>query len=242
MLKEGTPVQFEKKIDERKGKVQAFTVTGGCTGEDGFRRGRGGGSGGVTGPPPPGKLQGTVQRWTAKGFGFIAPDDGGEDLFCHFSKIEDGNALTPGTQVHFVRQFDEAKGKDRAVQITGGFQEVRGDRGGYGMGGGGYGGGYGGGGYGGGGYPQQGGYGQQQGYGQQGGYGQQHGGFPQQGGYPQQGAYGGGGFGGAPPRADAGAFGANGYGQQQGGAGGFGGPAGFGGGGYGAFGNGFVPQ
>ena len=70
------------------------------------------------GPPPPGKLQGIVQRWTAKGYGFIAPEDGGEELFCHFSKIEDGNALQPGTIVHFVRQFDETRGNHRAVQIV----------------------------------------------------------------------------------------------------------------------------
>ena len=46
-----------------------------------------------------------------KGFGFISPEDGGDDLFCHFSQIKDGNALSEGTTVHFVKQYDEAKGK-----------------------------------------------------------------------------------------------------------------------------------
>ena len=70
MLKEGAPVTFVQRVDERKGREQAFDVTGGFSGVDGgfggFRRGGSGGTGGVTGPPPPGKQQGTVSRWTAR--------------------------------------------------------------------------------------------------------------------------------------------------------------------------------
>ena len=86
----------------RKGKERAEEVTGGVPEEDswgggGGGGGRRGGSGGVSGPPPEGKIQGTVKRWNGeKGFGFIAPDDGGEDLFCHFSQISDGNAIVEG--------------------------------------------------------------------------------------------------------------------------------------------------
>jgi hypothetical protein len=48
--------------------------------------GGGGGDGGL--------LVGTAARWNDRGFGFIKPADGSEDIFCHFSAITDG-ALVP---------------------------------------------------------------------------------------------------------------------------------------------------
>ena len=81
---------------------------GGGGGGGGGGRG-GGGGGGVTGPPPEGMTEGTAKRWNSeKGFGFISPNDGGDDLFCHFSQIKDGNALCEGTTVHFVKQYAAA--------------------------------------------------------------------------------------------------------------------------------------
>jgi cold shock CspA family protein len=102
----GDKVRFVKKYDERKGKERAEEVTGGSPEEEWRGGGGGGGGGGVTGPPPEGMVEGTVRRWNSeKGFGFISPNDGGDDLFCHFSQIKDGNALREGTTVHLVKKY-----------------------------------------------------------------------------------------------------------------------------------------
>jgi cold shock protein len=46
-----------------------------------------------------------------RGFGFIAPDDGSGDVFCHFSTIQDAcyRSLTEGQRVEFDR-FDVPEG------------------------------------------------------------------------------------------------------------------------------------
>ncbi|KAJ1456706.1 hypothetical protein M885DRAFT_563809 [Pelagophyceae sp. CCMP2097] len=151
---------------------------------------RGGGGGGGGGGNN-GRKTGIAQRWNDKGFG--KPDDGSEDVFCHFSAIKDGKCLVQGSPVEYETAWDDRKGKDRAENVTGGAPEDRdggmGGGGGYGggppMGGGGYGGG---GPYGGGGGGQYGGGGDQYG----GGGGGQYGGGG-------GGQYGGGGGGGPPP-------------------------------------------
>ena len=82
------------------------------------------------------KATGKALRWNANGFGFIKPDDGGEDLYCHFSSILDGKALKVGATVSFVKKYDERKGNDCAKEVTGGCPE----EGGFGSGDGGDGG------------------------------------------------------------------------------------------------------
>ena len=64
---------------------------------------------------------GTVKWFNdAKGFGFITPDDGGEDLFAHFSAINMNGfkTLKEGQKVNF-EVVQGPKGK-QASNITGG--------------------------------------------------------------------------------------------------------------------------
>jgi cold shock protein len=61
-------------------------------------------------------MQGTV-KWfnTTKGYGFISPSDGAEDVFAHFSEIKmDGfRTLKEGQQVQFEMQVGP-KGRQAA--------------------------------------------------------------------------------------------------------------------------------
>ena len=156
---------------------------------------------------------GTV-KWfnTAKGFGFIQPDDGGSDVFIHISALTQAglDSLNEGDKLAYELEQDRRSGKLAATQIVvtaqgtpqprraGGFGGGGGDRGGFGGGDrGGYGGGGGDrGGYGGGGGGDRGGYG---GGGGGGGFGRDRGG-------------GGGGFGGGGGERQRGAIAGSGAG------------------------------
>ena len=63
---------------------------------------------------------GTV-KWfnTKKGFGFIAPDDGGKDVFVHISAVErSGMAdLQEGQKVEFELETDRKSGKAAAANL-----------------------------------------------------------------------------------------------------------------------------
>jgi CspA family cold shock protein len=61
---------------------------------------------------------GVVLRWNDKGFGFIGPDGGGEEIFCHCKSIPSGmESLPQHTRVSFKRKHDPRAGKDRAEGV-----------------------------------------------------------------------------------------------------------------------------
>jgi len=68
------------------------------------------------------RVTGTVKFYNSeKGYGFIQQDNGGEDVFVHYSSIRgDGDkSLDQDQQVEFEVEYDAEKGKSRATNVTG---------------------------------------------------------------------------------------------------------------------------
>jgi len=55
----------------------------------------------------------------AKGYGFIAPDDGGADVFVHISAVEQAglHQLNEGQKISYDVEVDPKKGKSSAVNL-----------------------------------------------------------------------------------------------------------------------------
>ncbi|MBG51756.1 MAG: cold-shock protein [Alphaproteobacteria bacterium] len=64
---------------------------------------------------------GTV-KWfnSTKGFGFIAPDEGGQDVFVHISAVERAgmSGLNDGQKINYEIEVDRARGKSSAVNLS----------------------------------------------------------------------------------------------------------------------------
>ncbi len=64
--------------------------------------------------------KGTV-KWfnTTKGFGFIQPDEGSQDVFVHISAVERSgmSTLNEGQKVTFEIEKDKRSGKSAAVNL-----------------------------------------------------------------------------------------------------------------------------
>ena len=61
---------------------------------------------------------GTVCTWNEeRGFGFIRPDDGGADVFCHAKSIIGASMLQPSQTVEFESVFNRERGKYQAADV-----------------------------------------------------------------------------------------------------------------------------
>ena len=62
-----------------------------------------------------------VVKWfnTTKGFGFIQPDDGGQDVFVHISAVERAglSGLAEGRKVSYEIKVDPKRGKSSAENL-----------------------------------------------------------------------------------------------------------------------------
>jgi len=69
-----------------------------------------------------GQHTGTVAKWLDRGFGFISPDDGSGDIFCHSSGLQDQgdrDFLNKGEKVTYDLEEDERSNRMRAVNVVG---------------------------------------------------------------------------------------------------------------------------
>jgi CspA family cold shock protein len=65
---------------------------------------------------------GTVKWFNGtKGFGFIAPDEGGPDVFVHISAVERAGlgSLSDGQKISYELERDQRSGKFAASQLKG---------------------------------------------------------------------------------------------------------------------------
>merc|ERR1711934_440941 len=53
-----------------------------------------------------------------KGFGFITPDDGGDDVFIHIKQCNGADSLSEGDKVSFDNEWNDRKGKYNAENCT----------------------------------------------------------------------------------------------------------------------------
>jgi CspA family cold shock protein len=63
---------------------------------------------------------GTVKFYNSqKGYGFIAPDDGGKDVFVHATALEQAGlrGLVEGQKISFDVETDRRSGKDAAANL-----------------------------------------------------------------------------------------------------------------------------
>jgi len=106
-LKEGSRCVFDEGWDERKNKPRACKVEA--------IQGKGGDK---DRDPRAEGIRGEACRWNEKGgYGFIRPDDGSPDIFCHRTSLLEGELLEEGARVIFNERWDDRKRKPNAINV-----------------------------------------------------------------------------------------------------------------------------
>ncbi len=129
-LQDGQPIRYEVEADRRTGKQSATNLEVLGEGQAAPRAPRarepfkpaGGGFGGGGGGDRISQGAGAgVVKWfnRTKGFGFITPDGGGEDLFVHGTAVELAGLrnLEEGQPIAYDVELDRRKGKTSAVNL-----------------------------------------------------------------------------------------------------------------------------
>lgn len=133
-LNDGDQVSYELTQDRRSGKPAASDLQLLASAGPSARRApprapmrddRGpGGMRGFSAPRRSGEVLGAGEgavKWfnSTKGFGFIQPDDGGQDVFVHVSAVERAGlgALHEGQRVAYELEQDRRSGKTSAVNL-----------------------------------------------------------------------------------------------------------------------------
>ena len=63
-------------------------------------------------------LKGKIKKWSEeRGFGFIKPDGGGEDVFFHVTALRDGDDIREGASVTYEMGPDKKTGKTKAISV-----------------------------------------------------------------------------------------------------------------------------
>jgi len=65
------------------------------------------------------EASGTLKAFGQKGYGYITPDDGSEDVFFHLQAVQNGNemSLIPGVRLKYEMGMDSGSGKTKAVKV-----------------------------------------------------------------------------------------------------------------------------
>ena len=62
--------------------------------------------------------KGTIKMWSEeRGFGFIKPEDGSQDVFFHVTALREGDEIAEGATVKYETDIDKKTGKTKATSV-----------------------------------------------------------------------------------------------------------------------------